>query len=106
MYAIRSYYAKEKSKTYHGEQNILVLSWHNAFCQTHRYKKECKRALFQRFEESRFVLHGLWPQPKNNVYCNVDESIITLDKRGQWNVITSYSIHYTKLYDGAFKAGF
>ncbi|MDQ7084316.1 MAG: hypothetical protein Q9M36_05020 [Sulfurovum sp.] len=24
-------------------ENLLALSWQNAFCETHRYKKECKR---------------------------------------------------------------
>jgi len=24
------------------KQNLLALSWQNAFCQTHQYKKECK----------------------------------------------------------------
>ncbi|MEN8727653.1 MAG: hypothetical protein ABF276_06800, partial [Sulfurovum sp.] len=57
------------------KQNLLALSWHNAFCETHRYKKECKRSMFSfgrdKYCEKHFVLHGLWPQPKNKIYCEV-----------------------------------
>lgn len=70
-------------------QNILSLSWHNAFCETHRYKKECKRSIFSfgrpNYSEKHFVLHGLWPQPKNRLYCGVEKNIITMDKHQQWN---------------------
>ncbi len=69
-------------------QNLLALSWHNAFCETHRYKKECKRGirqfLLKKKSDDRFVLHGLWPQPRNRVYCNVPTRLILLDKRKQW----------------------
>jgi len=49
------------------QKNLLALSWHNAFCETHRYKKECKNAR----NRGNFTLHGLWPQPKGKVYCGV-----------------------------------
>ena len=35
--------------------------------------------------ENRFILHGLWPQPKKRVYCGVDRKYITADKYGHWN---------------------
>jgi len=70
------------------QQNLLALSWHNAFCETHRYKKECKRSLLSfgkgKYSEKHFVLHGLWPQPRNNIYCNVEKDFINADKHGQW----------------------
>lgn len=50
-------------------KNILALSWHNNFCKTHSYKKECKNRNNPAYK-SKFVLHGLWPQPRNNVNCN------------------------------------
>lgn len=69
--------------------NILALSWHNAFCETHRYKKECKRSMFSfgrpNYSEKHFVLHGLWPQPKSKIYCGVDSHTVTMDKHKQWN---------------------
>jgi len=69
--------------------NLLALSWHNAFCETHRYKKECKRSMFSfgrpNYSEKHFVLHGLWPQPKNKIYCDVSSAYVNLDKHKQWN---------------------
>jgi len=69
-------------------QNLLALSWHNAFCETHRYKKECKRGLNDliraKASDTHFVLHGLWPQPRNNVYCNLSKYIIKKDKSRRW----------------------
>jgi len=71
------------------KQNLLALSWHNAFCETHRYKKECKRSMFSfgraKYSEKHFVLHGLWPQPKSKIYCGVDSHTVTMDKHKQWN---------------------
>ncbi len=67
------------------KQNLLAISWQNAFCQTHQYKKECKRMSSKDFGASNFVLHGLWPQPKNNQYCNVDKKQVGMDKNKQWN---------------------
>jgi ribonuclease T2 len=71
------------------QNNLLALSWHNAFCETHRYKKECKRNVFtlyrSKHRESHFILHGLWPQPANKGYCGVDRKYITMDKYKHWN---------------------
>lgn len=68
---------------------LLALSWHNAFCETHRYKKECKRDMFTLFKskqrETHFILHGLWPQPANKAYCGVEQKYITMDKYNHWN---------------------
>ena len=70
------------------QYNLLALSWHNAFCETHRYKKECKRSLLSfgknKYRQKHFVLHGLWPQPRKNVYCNVEKDFVNADKHGQW----------------------
>lgn len=75
-------------KTQSSKQNLLALSWHNAFCETHRYKKECKRGLGnlikRKASDTQFVLHGLWPQPRTNVYCNVDKNLMHLDKKRRW----------------------
>jgi len=80
--------SKEESEANLSKENLLALSWHNAFCQTHRYKKECKRNLLdllgKRRSDDRFVLHGLWPQPRSKVYCGVPQNLIMLDKRKQW----------------------
>ncbi len=77
-------------------QNLLALSWHNAFCETHRYKKECKRGvenlLQRKYAESSFVLHGLWPQPRANTYCNVDSALKELDKQKRWRDLPSLAL--------------
>ena len=80
-------------KTYNNQKisqkNLLALSWHNAFCETHRSKKECKRPRFSfsddKYRERHFVLHGLWPQPKNRTYCDVESKFRSLDKHRQWH---------------------
>ena len=66
------------------KQNLLAISWQNAFCENHRHKKECKLMQKDDFAASHFVLHGLWPQPRNNQYCNVDKKEIGVDKNKQW----------------------
>jgi len=71
------------------QDNLLALSWHNAFCETHRYKKECRRDVFtlyrSKHRESHFILHGFWPQPAHKAYCGVDRKYITMDKYKHWN---------------------
>ena len=78
------------------KQNLLVLSWHNAFCEVHRYKKECKRTLFPfgegKYKEKHFVLHGLWPQPKGTQYCGVSSYEKNLDKYKQWYKLSSLNL--------------
>jgi ribonuclease T2 len=67
------------------KQNLLAISWQNAFCQTHQYKRECKNMSSKDFGAFEFVLHGLWPQPRNNQYCNVDKKQVGMDKNKQWH---------------------
>ena len=71
------------------KDTLLALSWHNAFCETHRNKKECKRDMFTLFRskhrETHFTLHGLWPQPASRAYCGVERKYITMDKYKHWN---------------------
>lgn len=86
-------YTKSKSSS---KQNLLALSWHNAFCETHRYKKECKRGisslLKRKASDTQFVLHGLWPQPRTNVYCLKDRSLINADKSKRWRSMPSIGL--------------
>jgi len=74
------------------KQNLLAISWQNAFCQTHKYKKECKNMSAKDFGASNFVLHGLWPQPRNNQYCNVDKKQVGMDKNRQWNRLNKLNL--------------
>ncbi|HFU77855.1 MAG TPA: hypothetical protein ENK68_05070 [Epsilonproteobacteria bacterium] len=79
---------KKYEKQNISKQNLLTLSWHNAFCETHRYKKECRPRLFpglKQYSAKHFVLHGLWPQPKSKTYCGVSKKYVGMDKYKQWN---------------------
>ncbi len=79
------------------KHNLLALSWHNAFCETHKYKKECKRSMFSfgkaPYKEKHFVLHGLWPQPRENLYCNVNPKYKSMDKHKQWNRLPNLDLN-------------
>ncbi len=84
--------AKEPTKTERvstrspvSSQNLLALSWQNAFCETHRYKKECKRGVGALFQKSNFTLHGLWPQPRSREYCGIDKRFVIADRHKQWH---------------------
>jgi len=83
------------------QKNLLALSWHNAFCETHRTKTECKQtidsAINKPYKDSHFVLHGLWPQPKGKDYCGVEREYITMDKHKQWGKLPSLDLSETTL---------
>ncbi|NEP15087.1 MAG: ribonuclease T2 [Symploca sp. SIO2C1] len=64
---------------------LLALSWQPSFCETRPSKVECQSQTAERFDATNLVLHGLWPQPRNNIYCNVSQDIISLDKDRQWS---------------------
>lgn len=61
------------------DDNLLAISWQPAFCETRPNKTECETQTTERFDASNFTLHGLWPQPRGNDYCNVSQDIIDLD---------------------------
>ncbi len=77
------------------KQNLLALSWQNAFCQTHQYKKECRSMNSKSFGAFEFVLHGLWPQPRNNQYCKVSKKQIGADKNKQWYRLDKLDLNST-----------
>ncbi|MBU1666824.1 hypothetical protein KKC13_00250 [bacterium] len=91
---VNSLNKKSKAKVT-GKQNLLAISWQNAFCQTHQYKKECKRMTKKDFGASNFVLHGLWPQPRNNQYCNVSKKEVGMDKNKQWHSLAHLDLNAT-----------
>ena len=95
----RSKHTKKYEKPNTSKQNLLTLSWHNAFCETHLYKKECKRGLLvglkKKYSERHFVLHGLWPQPKSKMYCGVSKKHVGMDKHKQWNRLPDIGLSAT-----------
>jgi len=67
---------------------VLALSWHPAFCEINRQRKECEAINTGRAEPS-LVIHGLWPnrhQDKRHQYgyCDVALSLKTRDKQRKW----------------------
>lgn len=59
------------TKPARGPEYVLALTWQAAFCQMRRNKPECAGQTVRRFDADHFSLHGLWPQPRSNVYCGV-----------------------------------
>jgi ribonuclease T2 len=63
---------------------VLALSWEPAFCEVMKGKAECKNETAASYEANHFSLHGLWPQPRRNVFCGVDRATAALDDQHQW----------------------
>ncbi len=49
----------------------LAVSWQPAFCEARTRTPECRSQTPGRFDASHFSLHGLWPEPYENVFCGV-----------------------------------
>jgi ribonuclease T2 len=64
---------------------LLALSWQPSFCETRPNKSECESQTKERFDATNLALHGLWPQPKDNNYCNVSREIERLDREDRWS---------------------
>ena len=72
----------EKEKDY-----LLAISWQPAFCQSHQSKLECETQTEDRYDATHLSLHGLWPQPRNNAYCNVSDKDRSIDRRKAWHLL-------------------
>lgn len=64
---------------------VLSVSWQPAFCETKPDKPECETETPGRFDATHFTLHGLWPQPRRNAYCDVPREMSLADKNGDWD---------------------
>lgn len=71
---------------------LLALSWQPAFCQTHQQKTECETQSTGRYDANHMALHGLWPQPESNIYCNVSNNKKRLDQRKMWNQLPALGL--------------
>src|SRR5262249_30793476 len=71
---------------------ILSLSWEPAFCQTHSTKAECSGETATSVDATHFSLHGLWPEPFKNQYCNVDTAMIDSDKHSSWQSLPAVNL--------------
>jgi len=74
---------------------LLALSWQPGFCLTHGSKKECKSGNSRSYSASHLSLHGLWPQPRDNAYCGVSETVRSIDRRGRWDLLKPLTLSET-----------
>jgi ribonuclease T2 len=68
---------------------VMALSWQPAFCEGHQDKKECISQTVERYDGKNLVLHGLWPNKKNDrqhryAYCGVKTKVKKLDNPAKW----------------------
>ena len=63
---------------------VFALSWQPAFCETKSSKTECQAQTAGGFDATHFSLHGLWPQPNGNFYCQVAASDKANDNPAHW----------------------
>lgn len=83
---------ENNSSTPQQQDFILALSWQPAFCETKPNVRECRSQRANRFDAKHFSLHGLWPQPRDNVYCGVSQDIVRTDKSGRWRNLPKLEI--------------
>ena len=69
---------------YRGTQYVLAVNWQPAFCELSPRKAECRDQRANSFEASNFTLHGLWPQPRSNEYCDVSPRDRFASEDGRW----------------------
>jgi len=86
----KKYHTKISTNIKTGKHALLALSWQNAFCEKHRKAAECRK--YDRSDRGHLTLHGLWPQPRNNQYCNVPKKLIAKDKHHQWKALPNIDI--------------
>ncbi|KQX40526.1 hypothetical protein ASD04_05675 [Devosia sp. Root436] len=77
--------AAAPAPAYRGTQYILAVNWQPAFCETAPGKPECRNQRSDSFEATNFTLHGLWPQPRDNDYCNVPARQRLASEDGDWH---------------------
>ena len=71
-------------QAYRGTQYVLAVNWQPAFCETASSTTECRAQQENSFKATHFTLHGLWPQPRSNEYCDVPERDIWASRDGRW----------------------
>lgn len=72
-------YQSKKSTAKVSTDNLLCISWQNAFCEMNQQKRECRNIDLTSYATSHFTLHGLWPQPRSKVSCK-GETKVWLEK--------------------------
>jgi ribonuclease T2 len=88
--ALQTGHTQEKptAPAYRGTQYILAVNWQPAFCELNSRVRECRDQRPNAFEATNFTLHGLWPQPRGNEYCDVTNRDRIASQDGRWRDIT------------------
>ncbi len=71
---------------------LLAVSWQPAFCEQRPKRPECASQRANRYDATHFSLHGLWPGPRSNSYCNVSSTLIATDKKGRWGSLPDLNL--------------
>ena len=71
---------------------VLSLGWEPGFCEGRADEPECASQTLGRYDATHFTLHGLWPQPRRRQYCNVSQSLIDTDKKGDWQTLPDVNL--------------
>ncbi len=79
----------------HDGAMVLALSWQPAFCETRPRLRECKSQSAGRYDVTHLSLHGLWPQPRRNAYCGIDEAEKKKDKKRRWKRLAGLELSTT-----------
>lgn len=66
---------------------VLALSWEPAFCEAMQDKAECRAQTSASYDATHLSLHGLWPQPRRNEYCNVSGADRANDEAHRWEAL-------------------
>lgn len=64
---------------------VLAATWQPAFCELRRARPECRSQTEARLDASHFSLHGLWPEPRERVYCGVPAETREHSEGGDWS---------------------
>lgn len=83
----------EKQASGQVENFVLAISWQPAFCEGRPNKPECRSQRKGRYDTQNFSLHGLWPQPRSNIYCGLNSSLVKTDKSGRWNQLPKLDLN-------------
>ncbi len=75
----------EETSRFKDGEYVLAINWQPGFCETRPYLSECVNQTKDRYDTSHFSLHGLWPEPPENVYCRVSPDMIAKDKNHRWS---------------------
>ncbi len=72
---------------------VLAASWQPAHCERLPQRSECVDQARDRFDATHFTLHGLWPQPRSNVYCGVTAAERAASRERRWASLPSLPIN-------------